>query len=105
MSQIERVQYEAALAVSGDWQGSNMDKLHEEVGWESLSRRRWSRRLVQLFQILNDPSTPDYLKSLIPSPIDNSGLHVVEVKFMPSKRKEIILRVVFIQMQLILGIS
>ena len=36
------------------------------MGWESLSKRRWFRRLVQLFKILEDPSTPEYLKSPVP---------------------------------------
>lgn len=49
MEQIEKVQYQAALAVSGAWQGSNMEKIYEELGWESLSRRRWFRRLVHFF--------------------------------------------------------
>ena len=71
MEQIERVQYQAALAVSGAWQGTNMDKLYEEIGWESLSNRRWFRRLVQLFKIQNDPSTPEYLKNHIPPLPDN----------------------------------
>ena len=71
MDQIERVQYQAALAVSGAWQGTNMDKIYEELGWESLSRRRWFRRLVQFFKIQNDPSTPRYLKSPIPRPLEN----------------------------------
>ena len=48
-----------------------MDKIYEELGWESLSRRRWFRRLVQLFKIQNDPSTPSYLKSPIPRPLEN----------------------------------
>ena len=43
MEHIERVQYQAALAITGCWQGSNRNKLYEELGWESLSdqgRRR-----------------------------------------------------------------
>ena len=71
MEQIEKVQYQAALAVSGAWQGSNMDKIYEELGWESLSRRRWFRRLVHFFKIQNDPVTPEYLKSPIPRSLEN----------------------------------
>ena len=51
MEQIEKVQYQAALAVSGAWQGTNMDKIYEELGWESLSDRRWLRRLILLYII------------------------------------------------------
>ena len=37
---VERTQYQAALAITGAWQGSNRSKLYEELGWESLSDRR-----------------------------------------------------------------
>ena len=40
MEVVEKVQYQAALAVTGAWQGSNRSQLHEELGWESLSDRR-----------------------------------------------------------------
>ena len=32
MEKLERVQYQAALAVTGAWQGSNCSKLYEELG-------------------------------------------------------------------------
>ena len=66
MGQIESVQYQAALAVTGTWQGTSTDKLYEELGWESLSKRRWFRRLIQFFKIQNN-LTPEYLKSPVPS--------------------------------------
>ena len=42
MEKIERVQYHSALAITGCWKGSNQNNLYEELGWESLSDRRWS---------------------------------------------------------------
>ena len=66
MEKVERVQYHAALAITGCWQGSNQNKLYEELGWESLSDRRWSRRLIQLYKISNH-LTPDYLTNSLPS--------------------------------------
>ena len=39
MEKLERVQYQAALVVTGEWQGSNCSKLNEELGWETLSDR------------------------------------------------------------------
>ena len=36
METVERTQYQAALAITGAWQGSNRSKLYEELGWESL---------------------------------------------------------------------
>ena len=37
---LERIQYSAALAVSGAWRGTNIDRLYEELGWESLYYHR-----------------------------------------------------------------
>ena len=39
MKKLERVQYQAALAVTGDWHCSNCAKLNEELGRETLSDR------------------------------------------------------------------
>ena len=65
MERIERIQYQAALAVTGTWQGSNRNKLYDELGWESLNYRRWFRRLVLFFKIHNGHS-PSYLKNNLP---------------------------------------
>ena len=60
MSEIERVQYRGALAVTGTWKGSSRLKLYEELGWESLSDRRKKQRLILFFKIVNN-LTPSYL--------------------------------------------
>ena len=65
MSLIERVQYKAALIVTGCWQGTSRDKLYDELGWESLSDRRWARRLSIFYKIKNG-LTPSYLCDHIP---------------------------------------
>ena len=67
MQSLESIQYQAALAVSGAWKGSSATKLYEELGWESLSDRRWLRRLCQFYKIQND-LIPSYLKEPIPQP-------------------------------------
>ena len=36
MDILERTQYQAALAVSGAWKGTNQYKIDEELEWESL---------------------------------------------------------------------
>ena len=60
MEKVERLQYQAALAITGAWNGSSRTKLYEELGWESLSdRRRW-RRVLQIHKI-NNNQTPYYL--------------------------------------------
>ena len=51
MEKQESVQYSAALEVTGAWRGvgPSREKLYNELGWESLNLRRWSRRLVMFF--------------------------------------------------------
>ena len=65
MEKAERIQYQAAVAVSGAWQGSSRSKLYEELGWESLSELRWCRRILQLHKLLSN-KTPSYLKDKLP---------------------------------------
>ena len=66
MNTLERMQYKAALAVSGTWQGTNLSKIYDELGWESLTNRRWARRLIQFYKIQND-LTSTYLKDPVSS--------------------------------------
>ena len=63
---LESTQYQAALAVSGAWKGTNMDRLLEELGWETLSNRRWYRRLCLCYKIINN-QTPNYLRECVPN--------------------------------------
>ena len=62
---LESTQYTAALAVSGAWQGTNRNKLYEELGWEYLYYRRWYRRLMHFFK-LRQSESPQYLYNLVP---------------------------------------
>ena len=61
MEKLESVQYSAALAVTGAWKGTSREKLYEELGWESLSLRHWSRRLILFYKFVYD-ITPDYTR-------------------------------------------
>ena len=65
MEKIESVQYSAALAITGAWRGTSQQKLYAELGWESLSSRRWSRRLTLFYKIVNNLA-PDYTMDPIP---------------------------------------
>ena len=67
MEKVERIQYQAALAVTGAWQGSNRSKLYEELGWEPLSNRRWCKRILYIHKIVSN-ETPLYLKDKLPLP-------------------------------------
>ena len=61
MEKVERIQYQAALAISGAWHGSSHSELYEELGWKTLSDRRMCRRVLQIRKIFNN-KTPSYLK-------------------------------------------
>ena len=61
MEKTEIIQYKASLAVTAVWPGSCRSKLYEELGWESLSGRRWCRRILR--------SHLRYLSSFFPDAI------------------------------------
>ena len=65
MEKLESVQYSAALAITGAWRGSSREKLYEELGWESLSSRRWGRRLTLMYKMIKN-LIPDYTTDPIP---------------------------------------
>ena len=65
MEKDERIQYQAALAFTGAWQGSHCSKLYEKLGWETLSDRRMCRRILQVQKIINN-KTPSYLIDKLP---------------------------------------
>ena len=65
MEKLESVQYSAALVITGTWRGTSREKLYTELGWESLSSRRWSRRLTLLYKFVNNLS-PEYTVDPIP---------------------------------------
>ena len=47
MEAIKRDQYQSARIITGTWKGTSINKLYEELGWETLSDRRWNRRIIQ----------------------------------------------------------
>ena len=65
MNLVEQVQYKAGLIVTGCWQGTSREKLYDELGWESLSDRRWGRRMALYYKIVNG-QTPAYLFEHVP---------------------------------------
>ena len=68
MEDVEKLQYKAALIATGTWQGSNRLKVYDELGWESLSDRRRSRRILSLY----NGNTPLYLRELLSQQILNA---------------------------------
>ena len=49
MEKVERIQYQATLAITG-----GRSKIYDELGWESLSDRRKCRRVLQIHKIINN---------------------------------------------------
>ena len=43
-------------------EGTSLEKLYLDLGWESLSLRRWSRRLTFFYEVINS-LTPDYTRN------------------------------------------
>ena len=65
MEKVERIQYQAALVITGVWQGSSLSKIYDELGWETLSDRRKGRRVLLINKIINN-NTPSYLNEKLP---------------------------------------
>ena len=67
MNLVGKIQCKAALVVAGCWQRTSQHKLYNELGWKSLSDRRWYRRLRLFYEIRNH-NTPQYLHDHLPAP-------------------------------------
>ena len=63
---MESIQYNAALAITGAIRGTSREKLYQELGLESLRKRRWYRKLCYFFKIFKGQS-PEYLFKILPS--------------------------------------
>ena len=63
---IEKVQYKACLAITGAIQGTSHESLYQELGLESLRFRRWYRKMIFFYRIVNELA-PKYLSDIIPT--------------------------------------
>ena len=63
---LESIQYNTALAITGAIRGNSREKLYQELGFESLQQRRWYRKLCLFFRIIKNQS-PKCLFELIPT--------------------------------------
>ena len=63
---IEQLQYKACLAITGAIQGTSRECLYNELGLESLSSRRWCRKLCAIYKLLST-QCPNYLFDIISS--------------------------------------
>ena len=63
---IEQLQYKAYLTIAAAIQGTSRECLYNELGLESVSSRRWCRKLCALYKLLST-QCPKYLFDIIPS--------------------------------------
>ena len=63
---IESIQYNTALAITGAIRGTSREKHYQELAFEYLQQRRWYGKLCCLFKIINNQSL-SYLFQLVPS--------------------------------------
>ena len=61
---LEKIQYNSALAITGAIRGISKEKLCQELGLESLEKRRWYQKLCYFYKIFNKQS-PTYLLNSI----------------------------------------
>ena len=55
--QIESVQYNPSLTITGAIKGTSQIKLYNEIGLESLTFRRWFRKLCSFYKITSTGSS------------------------------------------------
>ena len=53
-----------------------MQKLYDEIGWETLDVRRRKHNLVLFYKMYNDMA-PSYLSSLVPRPDQNASRYIL----------------------------
>ena len=90
---LESIQYNAALAITGAIRGTSREKLYQELGLESLQKRRWYRRLCYFLKKLKGQS-PDYLSKILPN--IRRAYNTTNVDYIPFSISNIIfLRILF----------
>ena len=62
---LESIQYNSALAITGAIRGTSTEKLYNELGLETLEKRRWYRKLCCLYSVYENHS-PKYFFNIIP---------------------------------------
>ena len=69
-SALEKVQYEAGGIVTGATKLVSLQKLLDEIGWDTLKSRRQKHKLLLLYKTRPN-LTPSYLSNLCPPTIEN----------------------------------
>ena len=61
----QSIQYNAEIEIIGTIRGASSEKLFQKLGLETLTSRRWFRKLYLFYKIFNSKS-PSYLFELMP---------------------------------------
>ena len=61
---IGKVQYRACLAITGAIQGTSKEKIYDELGLHSVTKRQWHSKLIFFYKIVNG-LLPHYLYSYL----------------------------------------
>ena len=61
---LESIQYNSALAITGAIRGTSTEKLYNELGSETLEKRKWNRKLCCFYKVYKSHS-PKYLFNII----------------------------------------
>ena len=61
----QKLEYSSALAITGAIRGTSTEKLYNELGLETLEKRRWYRKLCCFYKVYKSHS-PKYLFNIIP---------------------------------------
>ena len=62
---LESIQYNSALAITGATRGMSTEKLYNNLGLETLEKRRWYRKLCCFYKVYKSHS-PKYFFNIIP---------------------------------------
>ena len=74
VSELEKIQNEAARIVTGATKLVSLNSLIAETGWETLAKRRKKHKL-QLFYKMQNNLSPDYLSSLVPPTVGSTSAY------------------------------
>ncbi len=66
---LDKIQNEAARIVTGLTRSVSLVNLRQEVGWQSLSDRRYLQKLSVMYKA-NNSQLPSYITDLIPPPVN-----------------------------------
>ena len=67
--ELEKIQIEVARIASGATKLISVQNLYNEIGWETLEKRRINLKLILSYKMYNN-LTPDYFSSLVPSSVN-----------------------------------